>query len=228
MNDRQNTLFVTGTGTDVGKTYVTAQIATALREIGILGIGVYKPVSSGCIWRNDELLSNDAEQLWLSAGKPRTLHEVSPQRFEAALAPNVAARTVGQQVDRNLLRGGLDPWAGFDFVLVEGVGGLMSPISDHDLVADLAVDFAYPLLIVVANQLGCINDTLQTLIAAEHYGLRVRGIVLNDTDPVNNDESQKTNRSEIERLTDVPVLTEIHHDGTIAPKVLQQLFSLPD
>src|SRR3954470_17219120 len=137
-------LFISGTGTGVGKTYVAALIARALRESG-LRVGVYKPVASGCELRNGELVSPDAISLWTAAGQPRTLEEVCPQRFAAPLAPHLAARAEGRRVDANLLRAGIEPWReASDIVLVEGAGGLMSPIGDDDYNADLADVFGYP------------------------------------------------------------------------------------
>jgi dethiobiotin synthetase len=99
------------------------------------------------------------------------------------LAPPLAARAEGQRVDADLLRSGLTPWlAGSDFVLIEGAGGLMSPISDEDYVADLACELRYPLLVVAPNVLGVINQTLQTLITAATFreGIDVAGVVLNE------------------------------------------------
>lgn len=202
-------LFVTGTGTEVGKTYVTSLIAKSLSAAGV-GVGVYKPVASGCVHRDDKLVCEDAEQLWLAAGKPRSLEDVTPQQFAAPVAPNVAARLEGLHVDSKLLRSGFDRWSESEFILVEGVGGLLSPISDHELVADIAVEFGLPLLIVVNNQLGCINQTLLTLNAAESYGLKVAGIVLNDVIP-SKDQSTTSNRNEIQRFTDVPILVHVEH-----------------
>ena len=139
-----NGLFITGTDTEVGKTFVTSLIARASREKGA-NVGVYKPVASGCMLRGDDLFSEDAEQLWIAAGRPKTLGDVTPQRFAAPLAPNIAAKAEGKRIDAELLRSGLEAWRDSDVVLVEGVGGLMSPISDDDLVRDLAVDFGFPL-----------------------------------------------------------------------------------
>lgn len=197
--------FVSGTNTEVGKTYVTALLARWFRDRK-RSVGVYKPVASGCTMRDGKLHSEDAEQLWLAAGKPQTLEAVTPQCFAAALAPNVAARNETSEVNATLLRSGIECWNDYDVVLVEGVGGLMSPISDHDLVVDLAVDFAFPLIIVAANELGCINSTLQTLAVAESRGLTVAGIVLNQasTDP---DASCDSNASELRRWTNVPIAT---------------------
>ena len=119
-----------------------------------------------------------------------------------------------------MLQQGISVWTdACDFVLVEGVGGLLSPISDADLVADLALEFGYPLLVVARNTLGVINQTLQTLVAAEHYRLPVAGIVLNDVHPTASDPSMESNREEINRLASVPVLGHVRHVGPDDPRV---------
>lgn len=175
-------------------------------------MGVYKPVASGCELVDGELVSEDAVALWEAAGRPLTLEAVCPQRFAAPLAPNVAAREEGKQVDAELLRLGLGAWSGFDFVLVEGAGGLMSPISDADYNADLARDLGLPLIVVVPNRLGVINDTLQTVITAEAKGLRVAGVVLNDATP-DGDKSRASNAEELRERLEVPLLASVAWDG---------------
>ena len=162
-------------------------------------MGVYKPVASGCRREGGAIVSDDATALWEAAGRPGTLDDVCPQRFLAPLAPHLAARAEGRQIDTARLRQGIDVWrARSDLVLVEGAGGLMSPIGD-EYVADLAADFGYPLLIVAANRLGAINHTLQTLIAAASFrgGLEVAGIVINQPDRWASDRSLSTNREEV-------------------------------
>ena len=221
-------LLITGTGTDVGKTYVSGLIASALRERGV-DVGVYKPVSSGCELRDGVLVSPDAEHLWQAAGRPRVLRDVSPLCFAAAVAPNVAARLEKKSVDAALLRNGIGAWSDSDVILVEGVGGLMSPISDEDLVVDLAVDFAFPMLVVVANRLGCINDTLQTLAVAAHRGLQVAGVILNDVVARANDESLDSNRLELERLASAPVLARVRHgEASLDLGIVERLLALPE
>ena len=204
-------LFITGTGTGVGKTFVAALIAEELTRLG-QRVGVYKPVASGCMVRNGSLVSEDAQQLWNAAGRPGDLEQVCPQCFAAPLAPHLAARAEGKRVDARLLRAGLEYWqAHSDVVLVEGAGGLMSPIGDDDFNADLAHDFGYPLLVVSANELGAINHTLQTLIAASTYGdgLDVAGIILNQPRPLPDDASLTSNRDELARLCAPPVLASL-------------------
>jgi dethiobiotin synthetase len=205
-------LFITGTDTDVGKTYVGALIAKSLHQAGYR-VGVYKPAASGCRREAGELVSDDAFALWQAAGRPGTLDRVCPQRFEAPLAPHLAARAEGREIDRDLLRDGLNYWRErSDILLVEGAGGLFAPIDDNESFADLAHDFGFPLVIVSKNALGTINHTLLTLHAAKtvHGGLPVAGIVLNHSSPPNsNDLSIITNRRELESRCSVPILGEV-------------------
>ena len=193
-------LFVTGNDTDVGKTYVAAMIARAAAAQG-LRVGIYKPAASGCQRRDGELFSDDALLLWQAAGSPGDLARVCPQRFAAPIAPDLAARAEGRELDPAPLRDGLDFWRErSDFVIVEGAGGLMSPMGDEEYVADLAHDFGYPLVVVAQNRIGVINQTLQTMIVAMTFrdGLKIAGIVLNGAAPAEGDPSLATNREQLE------------------------------
>jgi dethiobiotin synthetase len=204
-------LFVTGTDTDVGKTYVAALIARSLVEAGHR-VGVYKPAASGCRREGGALVADDAVALWQAAGSPGPLEAVCPQRFAAPLAPHLAARAEGAELNAQLLRDGLTAWYDrCDIVIVEGAGGLMSPLSDDEYVADLACDFGYPLVVVAPNELGVINQTLQTLITAATFrdGLDVAGVVLNDVRDPAADASTATNGSELERRCVAPVLAHV-------------------
>ncbi|MBA61674.1 MAG: dethiobiotin synthase [Planctomycetaceae bacterium] len=208
-------IFVTGTDTEVGKTYVSALIAKKLHAQGV-NVGVYKPAASGCIDNGDgTLFSEDADTLWNAAGKPATVGHVCPQMFRAAVAPHISAKAEDKEINRELLIRGLEYWnQNSDFIIVEGAGGLMSPISDDDFVADLAYKFGFPLVIVVANKLGCINQTLQTLITAASYedGIPIAGIILNNVSPVDSeDQSLALNPAEIERVCVPPVLATVDY-----------------
>jgi dethiobiotin synthetase len=208
-------LFITGTGTGVGKTYVGALIARTLRASG-QRVGVYKPVASGCEMHGGKLASPDAVALWEAAGRPGTFEQVCPQTFAAALAPHLAAQAEGRRVDSKRLREGIDFWRkSSDIVIVEGAGGLMSPISDDDYNADLAGDFGYPLLVVSANVLGTINATLQTLITASIFRdrLSVAGIVLNSPSRTVDDASTASNADELSMRCEPPLLAVVEHDG---------------
>lgn len=209
-------LFITGTDTGVGKTHVAALIA---RELAAAGhrVGVYKPAASGCRRDGDVLVSDDAVSLWEAAGRPGDLEHVCPQRFEAPLAPNLAARAEGRRVDAGLLVQGIDYWQQrSEVIVVEGVGGLMSPIEENIYVADLAATFGLPLVVVSRNVLGTINQTLQTLITASVRcpGLSVAGVVLNHpTAPQADDVSLSLNRRELALRCTSPILAEVAWGG---------------
>lgn len=208
--------FFAGTDTDVGKTYCAAAVAAKLTHSG-KRIGVYKPVESGCRRDNGQLVPADAHRLWRAAGRPRTLEEVCPQRFEAPLAPPQAARLEAREVDAELLRRGAVCWenGGYDVVLVEGAGGLMSPLADGILNLDLVRLFPTArLLIVAANRLGAIHQTLATCEAAKRGGVAPAGILLSAATSLS-DDSAATNAADIARYSDVPVLEEVAFGGTV-------------
>jgi dethiobiotin synthetase len=214
--ERPRGLFITGTDTEIGKTYVAALVAKSLAGAGHR-VGVYKPAASGCRRGADgNLICEDALALWRAAGSPGPLAAVCPQVFEAPLAPHLAAAAEGRSLDSELLRSGLDVWLDTsDIVIVEGAGGLLSPLGPDEFVADLAYDVGFPLLVVAPNRLGVINHVLQTLVAAVTYrdGLEVAGVVLNDVAPASNDQSVGQNAAEIRRLAAVPLLAQVGYQA---------------
>lgn len=213
-------LFITGTDTAVGKTYVTALIARQLAAAGAR-VGVYKPLASGCLLVDERLVSDDARQLWDAAGRPGSLDEVCPQRFAAPLAPHLAARAENREIDYELIREQFDVWRRrSDVVLVEGAGGLMSPIGDERYNADLAAELGLPVVIVAPNRVGVIHQTLATLMAAACFedGLPVAGIVLNQTS-ADLDPSVPVNRAELAARAVPPVLAEVAFGGGFSESV---------
>lgn len=229
-------LFVTGTDTEIGKTYIASSIVRRCVEHG-LRVGVYKPVASGCEpdatgeqASNGELVSEDAVSLWRAAGCPEPLARVCPQRFAAPLAPPAAAAAEGTTVDRQRMIDGARWWLDrCDLLIVEGAGGLMSPLADDCFNAELAVSLAATLVVVAANRLGVINHTLQTLIAAKHFGLPVAGIILNELSSESSsgsDASTDTNAAALRRYADAPLLAEVRYGGEVPREIME--FFKPD
>ncbi|MGE5192777.1 MAG: dethiobiotin synthase [Deltaproteobacteria bacterium] len=220
-------LFITGTDTGVGKTHVAAGIIGALRARGVR-VGACKPVVSGSTAGPGGPAWDDLARLQVALGGDVPIERIGPQRFQAPLAPPMAARLEGKQVDADLLRTGLDWWRGrAEVVIVEGAGGLLSPLTETELVADLAISLAFPLVIVARASLGTINHTLLTLEAARSRGLKVAGIVLNhSTLPSPDDRSVESNPGELEKRCRVPILAILPHDSTAGLLQHSPLFTI--
>lgn len=196
-------LFVTGTDTGVGKTFVACGIASALRARG-RRVGVMKPVETGC---GDGPARRPADALALraAAGSTLPIDRVCPCRLAAPLAPLVAARLENARIDPEVLVTAFRAIEKeHDLTLVEGAGGLLVPIAERYSMADLARDLDLPLLVVVDSKLGAINHTLLTLEAAAARGLAVRGYVLNHASAA--DEAAATNAAALARCAEAPCL----------------------
>src|SRR5215204_6858018 len=196
-------IFVTGTGTGVGKSVVSAAICAALAARGEK-VAAFKPVITGLDERDaewpldDELLAQHA-----SAGQSR--EEVSPHRFGPPVSPHLAAEMAGEQIEPlALAREARERAEKADALVCEGIGGLMVPLSAGFVVRDLAVELDLPLVIAAQTGLGTINHTLLTIEAARAAGLNVTGVVLTPW-PDEPDQIQRNNRETIGRLGEVPV-----------------------
>jgi len=231
-------LFVTGTDTGVGKTAVAVAILRGLARDRLPSgprVGVYKPVASGVLpglkgvggaaW-------GDVATLWEAAGRPLSIEAVCPQRFQAAIAPPRSARAEGRRVDDAVLRSGFTAWRdASDIVIVEGAGGLFSPLGDMTLNVDLARDLGLPLVVVDTTRLGAIGRTLAVVRAARAEGLRVAAVVLSQVEPCeerpDDPESPwaiaRDSASDLaDRLRPVPV-TLLAHDATAIEPALDWL-----
>lgn len=172
-------LFVTGTDTGVGKTIVAATLVRLLRMRGI-NVGVMKPVTSGCREEHGRMVSDDALLLSRAAGIP-CCDNVAPYRLREPLAPAVAAKLDGVEIDFEYLKGCYDRLAvAHDVVIVEGAGGLMVPLAGGLLTADLVRALELPLLVVARPSLGTISHTLLTCFCAQQIGLTVAGVIINN------------------------------------------------
>lgn len=213
------TLFVSGTDTEVGKTWISCQILRQLRLAGHK-VGAWKPVCSGAIERNGALAWEDVDQLIDAIGgnpsESDLINRVCPQRFTAPLAPNIAARLEGRRVGQDVLAGGLGKWRGHaDLVIAEGAGGLLSPASDEMLVADLIAELQTPLLLVAANKLGTIHHTLATVEAARSRKLKLTAIILNQVTADVDSTLTQSNQQELERLLPDITIFSVRHTGDI-------------
>lgn len=198
-------IFITGTDTDVGKTVVAAGLALVLRSRGIKA-GVMKPVATGCYGGDERLISQDAAFL-MEAAQNEYPPLTSPSRFRNPLSPNVAATLEKKEVDiPGILKSYRELQKHYDFIIVEGIGGLMVPLKKDYYVANLIQDMGLPLVIVSYSGLGAINHTLLTVDAATIRGLEVRGIIFNRVSVANYSLAELTNPKVIHDLSGVPVL----------------------
>ena len=170
--------FITASDTGAGKTYVTAALATALRQRG-QQVAVRKPVESGCKDVDGQLLAQDAEQLRQAAGAWEARDTVCPYLLRAALSPPRAARFMKHKLFVHELLAACTAPATADWLLVEGAGGWFAPLSEDGLNSDLAAALGLPVLLVVPDRLGAINQALLAIHAITHCGLRLAGVILN-------------------------------------------------
>ncbi|MBI4794240.1 MAG: dethiobiotin synthase [Deltaproteobacteria bacterium] len=202
-------IFVTGTDTNVGKTQVAAGLTAALRQRG-LKAGYFKPVQSGCPEENGRLIPTDALLARDLAELPDPLELLTPIALRLPLAPGVAAAREGIKVDLEKVAASFRDLASrYDFLVVEGAGGLYVPLVDTKfLVLDLARWLKLPLLVVARAGLGTINHTALTVLAARQAGLPVAGVVLNRCSATPG-LAEQTNPGVIEAITGVPILGKV-------------------
>jgi dethiobiotin synthetase len=212
--------FVTGTGTEVGKTVVAAALARAARATGA-SVAVFKPAVSGLdeyalqpeVWERARDLPDHA-LLRLAAGSEQGDDEIAPYRYGPAVSPHFAAELDGEPIDPDRLRGAaLAATQGRDLLICEGVGGFLVPLRSDYLVRDLACDLAMPVTIVASPGLGTINHTLLTIESARDAGLEVGKVVLNPW-PDEPMQLELSNLETISELGSVAVETLPHLDLT--------------
>jgi dethiobiotin synthetase len=195
-------VFVTGTGTEVGKTVVAAAIARTLAADG-KRVAVFKPAVTGL----DEGVETDHALLRRASGSGQSDEEIAPYRYGPPASPHLAAALAGEEIDPEHLREVAGAAAaGADAIVCEGVGGLLVPLSSGYLVRDLAADLAYPVVVAASPGLGTINHTLLTLEAARSAGLEVAAVVLTPW-PAEPTEIEASNRETIAALGGAETLT---------------------
>jgi dethiobiotin synthetase len=204
-------IFITGTDTGVGKTYVAMLLARSLKGRGI-DVGVMKPAETGCRRRNGELIPLDAVNLMKAAGVHDPLAEVNPYRFSKPLAPSVAAELEQKRVDpRKIVREFTSLSKKHGFMIVEGAGGIMVPLTNRYAFLDLAADLKLPVIVVARPGLGTINHTLLTVNALNEKKLPILGIVINYAENRRTGTAEKTSPLVIKKLSGLPVLAVLRH-----------------
>jgi dethiobiotin synthetase len=181
-------LFVTGAGTEIGKTYVTCALARQLRATG-RAVRAFKPVATGMAAVGDPAFEHsDTAQLLTAQGSPcdeTTIAACTPWCFAAPLSPDMAALAEYRRLELSEIttwaRGALQQVSADTIVLIEGVGGVMSPIASDALNIDLIAALACPAILVGGSYLGAINHTLTALAALRSRAVEVRGLVVNET-----------------------------------------------
>jgi dethiobiotin synthetase len=214
--------FITGTDTGVGKTYFTTSLLKHLRAIGIDAVG-FKPICCGT--------RDDSEAICAASGGRATIDEVNPVWLRPPAAPYSASIIEERLIDLALIR---DAYAilreRHACVIAEGAGGWLVPIHRDFSVADLATEFALPVVVVVQNRLGCLNHSLLTTESVRTRGLTCAGFVLNHgmNEPTRDPlaaalqaVATRTNRAVLEDVSGLPILCELDADGDVPPEVTE-------
>ena len=198
-------IFITATDTGIGKTVVSAGLAMALRSRG-MRVGVMKPVATGCIGNDGWLVSMDAVYLF-EAAENEYAPLTSPIRFRNPVAPSIASIYEQKEVDLGKIRKAFKELQKYyDYLIVEGIGGILVPIKKNFLVANLIREMGFPIVIVSHVNLGAINHTLMTVDSALMRGFLIKGIIFNRAPLVNYSLAELTNPRVIHELTGLPVL----------------------
>ncbi|WP_374762935.1 dethiobiotin synthase [Yunchengibacter salinarum] len=207
-------LFITSTGTDIGKTLITAALIRQRRARG-LPVTALKPVISGLDPHTPGGSDTDVLMQALGESGKAAFDRISPLQFRAPLAPEMAARREGRTLSpEQVLAPCRAALADHPFTLIEGVGGALVPVVGRWLVADWIKALNLPSLLVTGSYLGTLSHTLATLEAMHHRGLPVRAIVVSESAGPDHPDLEKT-AATLRGLTDTPVITQPRlPDGT--------------
>lgn len=209
-----NGIFITGTDTAVGKTWVAVRIAKELRKRGV-DAGVMKPAETGCRSRNGKLYPADTMRLLKAAGVRDRLEDINPYRFSKPLAPSVAAQLECKSIRPDILLTAFHRLSKkHEFMIVEGAGGIMVPLCEKYLYIDLVRDMNLPVVIVARPGLGTINHTLLTIEALKYRKLDISGIIINNSQPGKTGIAEKTSHDVIEQASGVEVLGIIQYGAS--------------
>ena len=208
-------IFITATGTDVGKTYVSALIVKKLRKLGI-NCGYYKPALSGAQIINGKIVPGDCDYVFKQSGiSLNTLNYVS-YIFKEAVSPHLASAIENNSIKLNKIKYDFERIKqDFDYMVVEGAGGIACPFrldaNEKLMLTDVIKALNLDIILVASAALGTINSTLLAVEYAKHHGINVKGIILNNYDE--NNFMHKDNRKQIEALTGIKVITTVEKNA---------------
>lgn len=207
-------IFISGTGTDVGKTFVTALILKKLRDKGI-NAGYYKAALSGAENRNGRLIAGDADYVCKVCNLNKEPNSLVSYLYETAVSPHLAAKIEGPQIDSNIIREDFQKiqW-GFDYITVEGSGGLVCPLNVEGellMLTDVIKKCNLDVILVALSGLGTINSTVLSAFYAKHNLINIKGIILNQFEE--NSYLHQDNKKQIEKLTGIPVIACVSQDA---------------
>lgn len=220
-------LLITGTDSGVGKTLLGCAVAFAARARG-MRVGVMKPAETGCARAGGDLTPGDALALVSAASSRLPLELVCPYRYRLPLAPPRAAEADGlPSPDPATIERSFHAIADqSDFTIVEGAGGISTPISWDFNSAELALRLDLDVVLVVGNRPGCLNAAVLSVHYARARGLKLVGCVLSDTESV--DESAlEASPDSLSRLVDVPCLGRIRHKEPVSLAIIGALLGKP-
>lgn len=204
-------IFVTATGTDIGKTYISGLIVKKMREAG-LNCGYFKPVLSGAVKEGNELVPGDCKHVVKVAGLDCKPMDCLSYCFEEAVSPHLAAERLGITIDKNkILKDFESKKRQYDYLLIEGAGGITCPINleNNYLMYNLIQDLNCRVVIVADGGLGTINSVILTVEYIKSRGINIEGIILNN---YKDDFMYEDNQKVIEDLTGLKVLAKVKHN----------------
>ncbi len=217
--------FVTGTDTDVGKTFISSALLGLARGRGLRCIGM-KPVAAGCRLEAGTLRSDDALALISASATTLDYETINPIALEPHIAPHIAAAQAGRTLSAADLTAQCRAVVAqdVDFVLIEGAGGWLVPINDTETLADVCIDLQAAVVLVVGMKLGCLNHALLTAAAIEQAGLDLAGWIANSVREAMPclDENVATLRTRLQ----APCLGVVPHLGPVEPSAAQPFLNL--
>lgn len=220
-------LFIVGTDTDIGKTYVTALLLKKMLEVG-MNATYYKGALSGAELVDGKLVPGDAAYVKEIAGIEESVENLVPYVYETAVSPHLAAQIEGNAVELGKVVEGYKRLSEkYDYVVMEGSGGIICPISYGEntlMLEDFITELNLPSVLIADAGLGTINHTFLTVYYMKQKGLELKGIILNNYD---GSLMQRDNLKMIEELTGVPVIAKVKRgsaDLDIEESVLRGLF----